>query len=283
MLLNKFQLHLPSTPLEAAKLYKELDDVKVLAGGTFLLNSLKLLKTKGTRTPKHVLALTHIKGLKGVSMESGHLTIKAMTTVSELFESPLLKDNLSILREVCRNISTNPIRNMATIGGNLTCRYTWTEMGAVMVALDAVMHFLSAQGQVSSCTAEEFFKNGARCDALFTHVTLPHDPRIRVAYRRVKKTLHVDVPLLAVCVSAEYTNERFSRTRVGINNATAFAQRDRVLEEYLNSANADEGLAASAMEHLQNDIYDQRSSEYKQHMFRVSLKQAIALIQQGAS
>lgn len=274
MLLNTLTLHVPKTALEAAKIFKQ-EDTKVLAGGTFLLNSMKLLKVKGTKTASNVLSLAKVDELKGISLVGGVLTIKAMTTVTELFEYPVLTGNLSVLHAVCRNISTNPIRNMATIGGNLTCRYTWTEMGAVMMALDASMHFLSPEGQEIVVSVEDFFKNAARSENLFTHVTIKHEPTANIAYRRVKKTVHVDVPLLAVCVKASLAGRQLSHSRVSINSGTAFAQRDRALEAFLDSSTASQDLGTKAMEHLTKDIYDVRSTDYKQHMFRVSLRKAI--------
>jgi CO/xanthine dehydrogenase FAD-binding subunit len=282
MLLNQLTLHLPENRLDAAKLFKELEDVKVLAGGTFLLNSLKLLKTKGTKTAKNVLSLAKVEELKGVHLNQGVLTIKAMTTITDLFESPLLKDNLKILHTVCRNISTNPIRNMATVGGNLTCRYTWTEMGAIMIALDAQMHFCLPDGQETSMPAEDFFKNAARAEYLFTHVTIKHDPSASLVYRRVKKTVHVDVPLLAVCVKTNLKNKQWTNTRVAINNGHAFAQRDSSLEDFLNKSQASVDLGSKALDHLTKEIYDTRSTDYKQHMFRVSLRQAIEEISRSS-
>ncbi len=275
MLLNPLTLHMPQTSLEAARLYKQLEDVKVLAGGTFLLNSMKLLKHKGTKTAKNVLSLAKVGDLKGVSLSGGVLTIKAMTTINELFDSPLLKDNLQVLHTVARNISTNPIRNMATVGGNLTCRYTWTEMGAVMIALNAQMHFLMENGKEEVVAAEDFFKNAARSEALFTCVTIKHSPAIKVVYRRVKKTQGVDVPMLAVCIATEPKGKQWSNTRVGINNCVAFAQRDLTLEDFLNKSTSSADLGAKALEHLTASIYDTRSSEYKSHIFRISLKSAI--------
>ena len=280
MLLNPLTLHLPKNSLEAAKLYKELEDVKVLAGGTFLLNSMKLLKTKGTKTAKNVLSLSKVTDLKGVSLDGDVLTIKAMTIINDLFVSPLLTDNLKVLHTVCRNISTNTIRNMATVGGNLTCRYTWTEMGAVMIALDAKMHFLGPDGQPEVISAEDFFKNAARSEKLFTHVTIKKDPTARVAYRRVKKTMHVDIPLLAICLKANLKVKQWSNTRIGINNGVSFAQRDPILEDFLNKSTSSVDLGAKAMEHLTTSIYDTRSTEYKQHIFRVSLKSAIEELSQ---
>ncbi len=281
MLLNPLTLHLPKTSLEAARLYKELEDSKVLAGGTFLLNSMKLLKTKGTKTARNILSLAKVEELRGVGLQGDTLTIKAMTRINDLLESPLPDGHLRILHTVCRNISTNPIRNMATVGGNLTCRYTWTEMGAVMIALDAKMHFLGPDGKEDILATEDFFKNAARSEKLFTHVTIKIQNEGRTAYRRVKKTVHVDIPLLAICVKTEIKGKKWYNSRVGINNGSAFAQRDLVLEEFLNKNSSSPDLGKEALEHLTTTIYDTRSSDYKQHMFRVSLKSAIEEITQG--
>jgi CO/xanthine dehydrogenase FAD-binding subunit len=281
MLLNPLTLHLPKTTLEAARLYKELEDSKVLAGGTFLLNSMKLLKTKGTKTARNVLSLAQVDELKGVSFQGDTLTIKAMTRINELLDTPLPQGHLQILHTVCKNISTNPIRNMATMGGNLTCRYTWTEMGAVMIALDARMHFLGPDGKEDVVTPEDFFKNAARSEKLFTHVTIKTQPAARAVYRRVKKTIHVDVPALAFCLKTEIKGKQWYNTRIGINNGIAFAQRDPILEEFLNKNPSSPDLGKEALEHLTAAIYDTRSSDYKKHIFRVSLKSAIEEISKG--
>jgi len=281
MLLNPLTLHLPKTKLEAARLFKELEDSKVLAGGTFLLNSMKLLKTKGTKTARNILSLAKVDELKGVDLHGDTLTIKAMTRINDLLDSPLPDGHLKILHTVCKNISTNPIRNMASFGGNLTCRYTWTEMGAVMIALDAKMHFLGPDGKEDIIAAEDFFKNAARSEKLFTHVSIKTQKEARSAYRRVKKTVHVDIPLLAICVKTEIKGKQWHNTRIGINNGVAFAQRDPVLEEFLNKSTSSADLGKQALEHLTISIYDTRSSDYKQHMFRISLRSAIEEILRG--
>ena len=275
MLLKPLTYHAPTSLNEASKLFAELEDVKILAGGTFLLNSLKLLKRKGSKTPNHVISLRHVPELKGIELRGDRLVIKAMTHINELFDSALLTDNFRVLHTVCRNISTNPIRNMATVGGNLTCRYTWTEMGAVMIALDADMHFIGADGTEAVLKAEEFFKNAAKTDKIFSHVSIVRDKKASVAYRRVRKTMHVDVPLLAVCVKTNFQGNRFSNTRVTVNNGIAFAQRDVILEEFLNKSEKSRTVSQEALNHLDTNIYDVRSDDYKKHMFRVSLRSAI--------
>ena len=275
MLLNPLTLHTPSSTQEAAKLFKELEESKVLAGGTFLLNSLKLLKTKGIKTPKNVLSLSKVNDLKGISFDGKLLTIKAMTTITEIFESPVIAEHFEILSKVSRNISTTPIRNMASFGGNLTCRYTWTEMPVAMISLDAQMYFMGPDGKSSVVSAEDFFKNNARSEFLFTHAQIAKDHNARLAYRRVRKMSDIDQPLLSVCVKTSLKGKQWTNTRVVTNNGTAFAQRDPLIEEYLNGKNSSDHLGKEALNHLTASIYDIRSNEYKQHMFRVCIRQGI--------
>ncbi len=281
MLLNPVTFHSPKTIREAAQLYATLGEVKILAGGTFLLNSLKSLKHKNLKTPKNVISLSGIPELKGVTATNGTLTIKAMTTITDLFESPLLVDNFAVLKTVCHNISTMPIRNMATVGGNLTCRYTWTELASAMIALEADMHFIDAQGQEEVVSAEKFFESGAKTSKIFSHLTIKRDKTASISYRRVKKLSDVDIPLLAVCVKTNFKGKRFTNTRVTINSWTTFAKRDLTLENFLNQSSADNGVATEALNHLEVSIYDTRSDDYKKAMFRTSLKSAIAELAEG--
>jgi CO/xanthine dehydrogenase FAD-binding subunit len=275
MLLNAFTFHAPESLKELTELYTSLNNVRLQAGGTFLLNSLKLLKRNGAKTPENVISLNKVKELKGISENSNELVIKSMTTITDLFESNLLKDNFSIFRIICRNISTTPIRNMATVGGNLSCRYTWTEMPAVMIALNATLHFSGKGDQTGNLPSEEFFKNGAKTDKILTHITIPRDKKSSCAYQRVKKTQYVDIPLLSLCMTTTFEDNRFTKTRVSINNCVAFAQRDKILEDFLNTHPISPTIAVEALNHVDNTIYDDRSSDYKKHMFRHSLKSAI--------
>ncbi len=275
MLLRPLTFHAPRTILEAAQLQATLEEARILAGGTFLLNSLKLMKRKGSKTPSHVISLRKIDELKGAEVKDDRLIIKAMTIINDLYDSPLLTHNTAVLRKVCKNISTNPIRNMATVGGNLTCRYTWTEMGSVMVALEADMHFIGQDGREEVVSAENFFKNAAKTDKIFSHVSIPINKDEKVAYTRVKKSANVDIPLLAVCIKTTLKDKRFTNTRVSVNNGTSFAQRDHKLEDFLNTQTVHDKIEFEALDHLDTEIYDKRSDDYKKHMFRISVKNAI--------
>lgn len=279
MLLNPFTFYTPKTVREAAELFsRHSGNVRLQAGGTFLFNSLKLMKRNGTKTPEHVISLSKIPELKGISLDAKQMTIKSMTTIDELFLSKDLVDNFQVFKIVCKDISTQPIRNVATVGGNLTCRYTWTEMPAVMVGLEAKMHFIGADGKEEVLDAEDFYKNNAKTDKIFSHVTIARDAKCKIAYRRVKKTVYVDIPLLSFLIKAHVEGNAIKNARVAVNNCVAFAQRDKKLEDFLNSTPISDKLPAAALEHVDAAIYDNRSSDYKKHMFRVSIKNAVGEI-----
>ncbi len=278
MLLNPLNLHIPKSLNEAIKLHSSLENAKIQAGGTFLMNSLKLLKRHGNKTPEHVISLHKVPELKGISANDHGLTIKAMTTITEIYHSPLLTDNFAVLKTVCRNISTQPIRNVATIGGNLTCRYTWTEMPAVAIGMDAELHFVDKEGKETVLPAEEFFKAQAKTDKIFTHITIKRDKNSKTAYQRVKKTVNIDIPLLSILIKTHLENKKFANTRVAVNNCVNFAQRDSTLETFLNGKTFSKDLIEEALKNLDQTIYDARSDDYKKHMFNVSIKKALTAL-----
>jgi CO/xanthine dehydrogenase FAD-binding subunit len=278
MLLNPVTVHTPKTIEELNKLYHSLDSVKLHAGGTFLVNSLKLIKRKGAKTAANIIALNKIDQLRKISASSKELKIGSMVTIADLYTNPELTDNFAILKTVCKNISTQPIRNMASFGGNLTCRYTWTEIPAVVIGLQGKLHFIDKKGKEEVVDPEDFFKNAAKTDLILTHVTIPREKNVRIAYRRVKKTQFVDIPMLSLLIKSDSKANKFTNTIVSINNCTQFAQRDYALEKYLDGQPFETRIAQEALDHLDKKIYDTRSSEYKQHMFRLNIKNALTEI-----
>jgi len=282
MLLNPLTFHAPTSLSQAIQLYTSLESAKLQAGGTFLLNSLKLLKRKGIKTPEHVISLGKVDELKSISDNKDLLAIGAMTTIADLLDSPLITGNLEVLKTVARNVATTPIRNMATMGGNLTCRYTWTEMPAVMIGLEADLHFMGPDNQEETIPAEEFYKADAKTDKIFTHVTIKKDPKALIAYHRIKKSPNVDIPLLSLLIKTLINSGQFTNTRVSVNNCITFARRDHKLEDFLNQSRCSEKIPQESLEHIDETIYDTRSSDYKKHMFRVSIQKAIEKLVKSA-
>ncbi len=103
---------------EACSLLEEYKGKAMLnAGGTELLSILK--GEYLSDYPEAVINIKTISGLDYIKKENGALKIGALTKLSDIANSPLLKDSCKALVEATRSVATPQIRNTATVGGNL--------------------------------------------------------------------------------------------------------------------------------------------------------------------
>jgi 4-hydroxybenzoyl-CoA reductase subunit beta len=114
--LPSFQLLRPKTIDEAIALMARHDgEVKVIAGGTDLLPSMK----QKLFTPPYVLDLRGIRELCGIRSVAGGVEIGALTTLSAIEHSPLIRKDYPVLYQAAKTVASPVLRNMGTIGGNL--------------------------------------------------------------------------------------------------------------------------------------------------------------------
>ncbi len=117
MSLPSFQLLRPKTLNDAMELMAKYDDqVKVVAGGTDLLPSMK----QKLFTPPHILDLRSVAELRGIHDRGGDgVEIGALTSLSSVEHSPIILKDYAVLYEAVKTVASPVLRNMGTIGGNL--------------------------------------------------------------------------------------------------------------------------------------------------------------------
>lgn len=79
--------------------------------------------------------------LKGIRQEGNQCLMGAATTVTDLIESTIIQTHFSDFSRYTKLISSTPIRNMATIGGNLINASPIGDFTVFLLALDAVLTF----------------------------------------------------------------------------------------------------------------------------------------------
>src|SRR5262245_24288245 len=128
MRLPRFRYFAPRTLADAAALLAEHGAAAALvAGGTDLWPNMK----RRQQTPTRVIGLRGIGALHAVSgSPAGGFTIGAMTSLSAVENDRALAAAWPALGRAARLISTPPLRNMGTLGGNLCldtrCNY-WNQ------------------------------------------------------------------------------------------------------------------------------------------------------------
>lgn len=117
MSLPQFRLLRPRAMDEAiAHLAKHAGNVRVLAGGTDLIPSLR----QKLFEPEYVLDLRSIAELRGVRIQAGGaVEIGALTTLSAIEKSAYLRQHFPVLTEAAATVASPVLRNMGTIGGNI--------------------------------------------------------------------------------------------------------------------------------------------------------------------
>jgi xanthine dehydrogenase YagS FAD-binding subunit len=114
--------HVSATSLEQAlsALQKYGPDGRVIAGGQDLLFRIK----KYIVQPRCLVDLKTIPGLSAIRSEAGGLQIGALTTLSSISASPVVKKNYAGLAQAAGAVASPQIRNLGTVGGNL-CQDVW--------------------------------------------------------------------------------------------------------------------------------------------------------------
>lgn len=143
MHISALELHAATSYEDAAELLSRFSpDVRLLAGGTDVLVD---LKNNGNGV-SHLVTLERIDAMHGITEEADGLRIGALTTITELDESPLISGGYEIIRDAASQMATRQIRNTATIGGNIAGANPCADLPPVLIVLGAIAVVFSKQG-----------------------------------------------------------------------------------------------------------------------------------------
>lgn len=274
MLLNPFTYHAPKNTDQAIKLYANLKHAKFLAGGTIFINLLKKQKTIGLQTPKHIISLKKIKTLKKISTKKQTIDIGAMTTCKDIIGSEMLLKKCPALVSAARSIGTTQIRNMATIGGNLMSRFTWTEFQTPLIALESNLCFLDSKGKIKMIKAENFFKKGANSNDLLAKIIIPLHNQSLAIYSRMPRRANPDIPIISMCIKAHFTKDCFTHVVAALNTSSGFTQRCHNIENALCGLNIKNYPEESFFKKISIPSLA-KNDDYKQALIKTMLKNAI--------
>jgi xanthine dehydrogenase FAD-binding subunit len=118
---------------EAAEILRA-GNVTVLAGGTDVMPQMKAGKL--TLQPT-LMNIRRIPELRGIVQTGGLVRIGALTTITELLNSALVRERFNALWQACDHFASDQLRNAATIGGNICNASPAGDTLVPLLALDA--------------------------------------------------------------------------------------------------------------------------------------------------
>ncbi len=201
-LLNS-KLHEPHSLADALKLLREIEDTRILAGGTDLLVDLK----EGSTEAKHLISLRKIEELKGIKTQDDRIRIGAMVTPNELASNSLIQKYLPALSEASGSMASKQIRSMATIGGNIVSAVPSADLPPSLMAADASVLLICSE-DTREVALLEFFSGPrlsiCRGEEILTEILIPM-PRDNTGISYQKVMLRKANALAVASVAAKIT------------------------------------------------------------------------------
>jgi len=271
----------PTNIPEAVSLLDQYaDDSKVIAGGT----SVVLMLQQKLIMPSVLISLGRIEGHDYIRLEDDGLHIGALTKLSDIERSDVVKKICPALAHTCSVVGNVRVRNQATIGGNLSAADYAADPPAMLTALDARVQVQGPE-EKREIPLNEFFlgfyTTSLEPNEILTEVIIPALPSsARAAYQKYTSISAEGRPCVAVGAVADFDDDgKCSDLRIAIGAAVETPQRVTEAESLAHGSTlTDELIADIANEYsLKLDpLTDVRGSAwYRKEMIRVFVERAL--------
>ena len=258
-----FEYHRPKTVAEAVSLLQGTSEPKLLAGGHTLIPTLK----QRLASPSDIIDLGAIAELKGIREDGDRLIIGALTTYSEVVESPAARSAIPALAQLASHIGDSQVRNRGTIGGSIANNDPASDYPAAVLGLNATVR--TNQREIA---ADDFFlgmfETALGDDEVITEVSFPKPTK--AGYMKFPN------PASRYAIVGVMVAQTGGQTRVAVTGAGPGVFRLPDFEQALASdfsPGALDGLSVSSA-NLNTDIH--ASAEYRAHLVKVMAKRAVA-------
>jgi nicotinate dehydrogenase FAD-subunit len=251
-MLPEFASVIPESKENALTYLSSLENVKVFAGGTDLL-----VKMKRGESCSHIVDITNIHDLKGVSEHGGLITIGATSTHSEIQVNPIIRAQAPSLAKACGCIGSPAIRNMGTIGGNLVNASPAADSLAPLLIHDTIV-VLESREKVRRMKIEDFilapYKTAIMNKELLTTIEIEGFTGFREGYKRVTKRATWAISRLSIAWAIQEEGGFFKDVKLAIGSCTPMPFRPKALEESLRGKTKSNETIQTVVEGILEEI-----------------------------
>jgi carbon-monoxide dehydrogenase medium subunit len=244
-----FDLHHPATIDEASALALRLgDSAHFIAGGTDLVIQIN----RKARTPAHLISLTRLDPLRGITEDEDGITIGALTTHKTIERHDLFSGALAAVAEGARVIGGHQVRNIATIGGNIANASPAADLLPPLLVLGAQLVLTTGDAERVVPLRDFLLKPGRTTRTIgeiLSKIRLPKpDIRSTSAFLKAgrRKAMEISIVSVAASLSLDPTDGRCRNVRVALGAVAPTAIRASEAESILEGQTASEALFGEA-------------------------------------
>jgi len=137
------EIYEAESPAHAVELLQLHPNAKIIAGGSDVLIEIR----EGRLAGRTLISIQKLDELRGVRLEpDGSIRIGALTSFSHVAQDPVIQKNVPVLGEAVLTIGGPQLRNIGTIGGNVSNGVTSADSASTLMAYDVVMEYFGPNG-----------------------------------------------------------------------------------------------------------------------------------------
>jgi len=207
----------------------------VFAGGSDLMVRGRSIYGGAPRFDLPVLMVGHLPELIEITLDGGILTIGPCCTLSRILCHEAVP---SYVRAPLLGMASPPVRNIATLGGNICNASPAGDSLPMLYALDARIE-LRATDRIRTLKVSDFITGPGRTllkeDEILTGISIPLADYSRVCYRKVGTRRANGISKVSLFAAAKLSASRVEALRISLGAVAPMALRSRVAENMLES------------------------------------------------
>jgi CO/xanthine dehydrogenase FAD-binding subunit len=260
--------------------------VKFVAGCTNVLPSLRASAV----SRKFLVNLQGVEGMTGIIEEEQAVSVGALTTMSELASSEIIKKWAPALASAARQMGNPLVRNRATLGGNLADASPAADSAPPLLSLGAVIQTLQANGGKREIPVDRLFEGPHRTvlgsEEVLTWVTFPKpkDPA-RNAYIKLGLRNASAISVVSVSLLLEMEGKVCRKARVALGSVAPIPMRAYTVERTLEGEEIDQRITERCADMIKGDIAPisdiRGSAEYRRWTASVVFRRALQTAMEG--
>jgi aerobic carbon-monoxide dehydrogenase medium subunit len=260
-------------------LTKHGDDAKLLAGGHSLIPAMKLRLA----SPRYLIDLGSVPGLRGVRIDGESLIIGALTVHADIAVSDLVRKQLPGLADAASMIGDVQVRNRGTVGGSVAHADPAADLPVILTALNALFVLQSASGNRTVAADDffiDFYTTAITANEVLTEIRVPLPPSgAGTAYAKLPHPASGYVVVSAGVLIHRQPSGQCASARIAIGGMGSTPIRATATEAALHGQPLTPDViaraAAKAAEGTDPDDDSYASADYKRHVATVYARRAI--------
>jgi carbon-monoxide dehydrogenase medium subunit len=220
--------------------------------------------------PSLLVDIGRLDDLRYVREDDSRIAIGALTRHAELVRDPVLAQACALIPEAAASIGDPQVRHLGTIGGSVAHGDPASDLGTILLTLDADLVARGASGERLIPAADFFtgpFETALGHDEVLTEIRVPKVERgVYLKYvRRAQDWATVGVAAARMD----------GRVHVGLTSMGPTPLRAHAVEQALADGASPAGAAAKAAAGTEPPSDVSASGEYRAHLAQVLVRRAL--------